>query len=442
MSYISAEPHARDPVVDRVPFFYGWVMLPIAVVALVASSPGQTFGVSAFNPSFRASLNLSHSQLTGAYMFGTLLACLPLAYVGALMDRYGIRRSMAAAVVLFAGACVFTSQVTGLYSLFFAFLLLRMFGQGSLTLLASNTLAMWFHDRLGAVSGLSSIGMSAAIAIVPRVFLRLILEVGWRWAYAVLGVAVLVVMLPLLAVFFRNSPEEVGQYPDGTDPAADEALGVEREAGASEMPDGAVDYDLRATFRTRSYWIMLGVSTVWAMVATGIFFNIIPLFESRGLTETDAMATFTSFAVCAAAMQLVGGILADRVRLNILLSIGMAGMTGGIMILLRLDSPWMGHFYSMVFGSFQGVMSGVGSTLWVRYFGRANLGKIRGTVWTATVAGSSLGPFVMGVAFDHFGRFDESLWLFAGLFFPLAFAGLFATPPRPTAGASPAGAGS
>jgi len=39
----------------------------------------------------------------------------------------------------------------------------------------------------------------------------------------------------------------------------------------------------------------------------------------------------------------------------------------------------------------------------------------------------------MGVAFDHFGRFDESLWLFAGLFFPLAIAGLFATPPSRTA---------
>jgi len=433
MSNISAEAQTRDPVVDRVPFFYGWVMLPIAVLALVASSPGQTFGVSAFNPSFRESLKLSLSQLTGAYMLGTLLACLPLAYVGALMDRHGIRRSMAVVVVLFAGACVLTSQVTGLYSLFFAFLLLRMLGQGSLTLLASNTLAMWFHDRLGTASGLGSIGMSVAIAIVPRVFLRLIQEVGWRWAYVVLGMGVLVVMLPLLAIFFRNRPEEVGQFPDGTDPAADEARGVEPEASASGTPNGAVDYDLRATLRTRSYWIMLSVSTVWAMVATGIFFNIIPLFESRGLTETDAMATFTTFAACAAAMQLAGGVLADRVRLNILLGIGMAGMTGGIVVLLRLDSPWMGHLYSIVFGSFQGVMSGVGSTLWARYFGRSSLGKIRGTVWTAMVAGSSLGPFVMGVAFDHFGRFDESLWLFAGLFFPLAIAGLFATPPSRTA---------
>ena len=43
-----------------------------AMLAMIATSPGQTFGISIFNPSFRLSLGLSHSQLTGAYMIGTL----------------------------------------------------------------------------------------------------------------------------------------------------------------------------------------------------------------------------------------------------------------------------------------------------------------------------------------------------------------------------------
>jgi hypothetical protein len=40
---------------DR-PFYYGWIMLPISMAALIASSPGQTFGVSILNEPMRASL--------------------------------------------------------------------------------------------------------------------------------------------------------------------------------------------------------------------------------------------------------------------------------------------------------------------------------------------------------------------------------------------------
>ena len=54
-------------------------MLPVATLAIIAASPAQTFGISWFNQSLRTSRGLSPSQLTGAYMLGTLLASLPLA---------------------------------------------------------------------------------------------------------------------------------------------------------------------------------------------------------------------------------------------------------------------------------------------------------------------------------------------------------------------------
>ena len=73
----------------RLPFYYGWVMLPIAILAQAATAPGQTLGVSIFNPSFQGALGVSLSQLTGAYMVGTLIAAVPQPYIGGLMDRFG-----------------------------------------------------------------------------------------------------------------------------------------------------------------------------------------------------------------------------------------------------------------------------------------------------------------------------------------------------------------
>jgi len=353
-------------------------------------------------------------------MVGTLLASLPLSYIGSLMDRHGVRRTTVVIVLLFGGACVFMSQVRGVASLFVAFLLLRMLGQGALSLLAVNTVAMWFHKRLGTVSGLQSLGMAGAMAFLPGGILWLIHQYGWRWAYALLGVAVCVVMLPLLAILFRDRPEDVGLHPDGADGPPELAAGS----------DGRRDLDLADALRTRAYWILLVLTVAWAAIGTGLFFNVVPLFESHGLTEAHVAATYRTLAITAAVMQLVGGLLADRMPLNVLMSVSAAGMTAAVALLLGMHSPAAAHAYGAAFGVSQGIGGAAGAAIWARYYGRAHLGKIRGSIATAGVAGSSLGPFVMGAMFDHFGSYDWSLKVFLAVQIPMVVAVLFATPPR------------
>jgi len=416
----------QDPIVRRVPFFYGWLMLPVAMVAQVATSPGQTFGISVFTSSFRESLGLSHSQLTGAYLLGTLLASLPVPMIGGLMDRFGMRRMILVVVTLLGMACLFTSQISGLISLFFAFLLLRMIGQGVLTLLAANTLAMWFHDRLGTVLGMTSMAMAGAIAIVPPLLLHLIDSYGWRATYAIMGVAVWVIVLPIVVVFYRNRPEDVGQVPDGRGPKR-----RGRNAASTAGITTGSDFDLEAAIRTRSYWILLANNAVWGLVATAIVFHIVSICDQVGLSRSTAAGTFTTFAVFMALMQLVGGLLADRVALNVLLTVGVSGLACGVIILIHVDQAWEAHFYAATFGASQGLVGVSSNTAWARYFGRTHLGKIRGSTWTAAVAGSAIGPFIMGLALDHFGSYQPALWLFVGMFVPMALAALLATPPTP-----------
>jgi MFS family permease len=80
-------------------------------------------------------------------------------------------------------------------------------------------------------------------------------------------------------------------------------------------------------------------------------------------------------------------------------------------------------------GAGQGLLGAVQSTLWVRYYGRLHLGKIRGSTITASVAGSSLGPFIMGATFDLSGSYNTSVWLFLILLIPLIVAAPIATQP-------------
>ncbi|QDU97840.1 MFS transporter [Lignipirellula cremea] len=416
-------------------FYYGWFMLPAAVALQVGTSPGQTYGVAVFNPALRESLDLTLQQLSEGYLLASLLAAAPMPLVGWCVDRFGLRRTGVAIVLLLGLACMAMSQARGLVSLTVGFFLLRAAGQGALSLVASNTLSMWFYRRLGFVSGISGLGVAGAIAVTPSLFLLLIRLFEWRVAYQVIGLGVWGVLLPLLWFVYRNRPEDVGQTLDGVTVEPDDLLLPKDDPPGSPLAQPPVQriaeasLDLRGAWRSRAYWVMLGLTMLWGLVGTAIMFNLLPIFAAAGLSEQEAAGTFFTFAAAMATAQLIGGRLADQWPLNRLLTISVVGLLSGTLVLLVLPNIWWGHAYAVLFGGSQGLLSTVGNTLWARYFGREHLGKIRSSVTTAAVASCSLGPYLMGVSVDKLGSFTPALLLFAGALFLAAIAAPFATPP-------------
>jgi MFS family permease len=169
---------------------------------------------------------------------------------------------------------------------------------------------------------------------------------------------------------------------------------------------------------------MSQVSALWMLFMA---FFLLRLF-GQGLTDAQSPAT-TTLAVTTAVTQLLAGLLADRVRLNWLVSLGVSFMIGALLVLVNATTPWMAHTYALLLGVTQELLGIVGGILWVRYYGRVHLGKIRGNVFTAGVAGSSLDPFIMGLLYDNFSSYQLSLWIFIGLLAPLVVAAFWATEP-------------
>ncbi len=407
----------------QLPFYYGWLMVLVAVITQAVTGVGQTYGISVFNPSLLETLDLSLSALTGAYMVGTMLAALPQSFIGSLMDRFGIRRTMIGVVILLGGACLFFSQVNSLVTLLLGFFFLRLLGQGALSLLSGNIPAMWFQQRLGTATGIVSSGFSISMAVIPALFLTMIKRGGWRLAYSQLGYLVWIIMLPLLFLIFRNHPGEVNQFIDGA-----KSNSKENDQNSSQTLNS---YNLTQAQKTPAYWIMMLNSALWAMVVTAIFFNLLPIFDSLGITEAVAAGTYTTYAVAALITQLLLGPLADRGRLQYMLLVCMASLAGGVAVLTIASSPWIAHGYAVLVGISTGLISLVGGTIFARYYGRKHLGKLRGSVLTAQVAGSSLGPFITGVLFDLSGSYSISLWIFVGLLIPASIISIKAIQPPP-----------
>ncbi|MEQ8846450.1 MFS transporter [Botrimarina sp.] len=405
---------ARDPA-------YAWVMLPVAILMHVGTSPGQTFGVALFNEPIRESLGLTATQLSGAYMVASLLAAVPLVWLGKRMDRHGLKLLSLALVTAVGLGCLAISQVRSLVSLTLCFFALRAFGQGGLSLAANNTLGMWFSRRLGLASGIAGVGMATGIAIVPLGLHTLIEEFGWRNAYAIAGIVTMACLLPLIALAYRNNEEPIAEasQPTGTPFTADREL------------------SFRAALRTPAYWIASACTALVGLVCTALFFNLAPLMQQGGFSAAQTAALFPTVALAMAAMQINGGVLADRVPLRFLVAVAVAALGAGALVLGNAATLAAAHAGGALIGAGQGLMAVSGNTLWPRYFGRKELGAIRSSVWTATVAACSVGPFLMDVTLDLTGGYSLSLWLFAAMAATASVAAAVGAAP-PTAAKAPA----
>ncbi|MEJ2412038.1 MAG: MFS transporter [Anaerolineales bacterium] len=405
---------------DWLPFYYGWLMVPIAVIAQGITGVGQTYGISVFNPSLQQSLGISLSALSGAYTIGTLAAALPQSYIGSLMDRFGIRKTTLGIVLLLGAACLLFARVNSLITLLLGFFSLRLLGQGALSLMAGNIPALWFREKLGTVTGIVSSGFSASMAVLPPFFLYLINRLGWRSAYSTLGVLVWLVSLPLM-ILLRDGPAAVGQHLDGkTEKEEAEANFLEKDENAWTAPQAR---------KTAAYWIMVSNAALWALVITAVFFNLLSILDSQGISPAVAAATYTTYAAASLITQLAMGPVADRGSLRVLMVLCMTFLAAGIAVLTLASSPWIAHSYAVLIGVSTGLMSLLGGTLFARYYGRTSLGQLRGGMLTAQVAGSSLGPLITGLIFDLSGSFQISLWIYVGILVPAALVSLRAVKP-------------
>lgn len=417
----------RAVAVEAAPgFFYGWIILALATLVMIASSPGQTFGFSFFNPEFLSALAISKTALSAAYLGATLLAAVPLSYVGAWTDRWGMRRSLLVGVLAMAAACLFTACVQNLPMLFIAFVAMRMIGPGALVLMANNTLAAWFDRRLGVASGAMQLGMAAAVAAVPFGAIALIEAVGWRQAYVVLAGLLALVLFPLLWRLYHECPSRLGQAPDG---ASLGLGGVVVDVDSTRPEVWQRHFTLRQAAKTKSYWILVIATATWGLIGTGLVFHLESLCTSRGLMRSDAAWAPTLLAAGMAAAQVAGGLVADRIAVRWLVVAAMTGIAVSCVVAAQAPGPGLLGAYA-IYGMAQGLMTVLAGTAWARYFGRLHLGKIRGTVLSAAIGASSIGPLMMGVSADFLGGFEVALWVFFGLAAAVATAGLFATPPR------------
>lgn len=407
-----------------------WHVVVVAAAALTLSGPGQTIGVSVFVDPMSEALDLTRSQVSGAYMVGTLLGSLAMPAVGRAIDRLGVRVVMAVVGAAFGLAAMAMAGVVGLVTVGVAFVGIRALGQGSLALTATTAVGAAFRRRRGLAVGLTVAVGTALMGLTPVALTAVIDRVGWRLTWVVAGATVALVVVPLGWFGLRSlGPTRRDEAGDG---AAAHDGGDESVDGA--RPDSvAPGYTRGQAARTPLFWAITGATMSTAMIGTGMMFHQISLLGEQGLTAAQAATNFVPQSVATVTATLAAGWLADRWPPRVLIPLAMGvQITGMAMIIGDVVTPgWVAALYATTIGASAGLARAYEAAAIPRIYGVGHLGSVRGLVMGVNVASSSLGPILLALGFGATGSYATALgWL---VVVPAATAALALVARVPTA---------
>ena len=162
--------------IHKIPFFYGLIILIVCSISVFTSGPGQTYSVSIFLEPMRGDLNLGLTKIAGLYTSGSLIAASTMFLIGRLIDKCGARILLSIVPILFALATIWMSNVNTATQLLLGFAMIRILGQGSLSLIPTTLVSLWFVRLRGRAIALTSLGITASQAIFPPLIHYLIKE--------------------------------------------------------------------------------------------------------------------------------------------------------------------------------------------------------------------------------------------------------------------------
>lgn len=404
-----------DTLIEKISrrFFYGWLMVGVAALGVFFSGPGQTYTSSTFIDQYIADFGWSRTQVSGVYSAATFCAGMIMIFVGRFVDRFGQRIMMVVIGLLFTIALFFNSLISSIWMLAVGFFLVRLLGQGSMSLIPNTLIAQWFVKKRGRAFSLMTLGSFISASLFPVVNTWLIQTWSWQIAWRFWGTTILVIFVPIAWLFVRNKPEDIGSLPDGEELPTHSAL--KYEAITLDVPEQ--NWTLQEAMKTRAFWLILICVGIPAMINTGITFHLFSIFSQNGVSTEMAATVLSMMALIGIPMSFVSGYLTDRLPSNYLLMFIFALQ----LILLLLLTTVTNNSLAIIFGVVWGIGNGLEriglKAIWPNYFGRKYIGAINGVAATMMVVGSSLGPLPFGAGFDLFQSYQPIL--IVSLIFPV-----------------------
>lgn len=385
-----------------------WIAAIITFFTLIATS-GFRSAPSVLMIPLEDSFGWGRDEISLAISVNVLLFGLTAPFAAALMERFGIRKVVMTALTtvgLGAGSTIFITQSWHLIALWGVIVGI---GTGSMALVFAATIAnRWFITNRGLVIGI----LTAASATGQLIFLpglsALAADHGWR-AISITVALGAFVMVPVIALFLRERPSDIGMKPYGAP-----MNWVEPPRNTTNAAVVAIE-TLKSAMKVRNFWYLTGSFFVCGLSTSGLIgTHFIPAAHDHGMGQVAAASLLALVGVFDVVGTLASGWLTDRIDPKKLLFFYYF-LRGVSLFLLPSILFSTVHPSTLVFVIFYGLdwVATVPPTVILcrTVLGPEKATVVYGWVFAAHQVGGSIAALGAGVARVHLGDYASAFYL-------------------------------
>ena len=402
MAPLNNLPFNLNPAKMPLGIHYSWVI--VAVLAIVEIFGSSIFFVAGIMVSplsdeaggFGWNVGIIGAAFAAYYVFGAIYA--PIS--GHLGDRFGARKMMLAAIIMYGSGMAALGFINEIWQLF---LIYSVFMSATATVAMVPLMAAisgWFRRRMGVAIGIMwAVGGIGAAILAPLVGYMLD-NMGWRETFVVLGLVGSGVML-LLWPFVRSKPSDIGIEPYGT--IKDAPPPVPRIAAMEKLRLKVFNQHMR---RTRAFW---NLPIIHALGCAGhgiVLIYVVPLAVDQGISLATAAVILTIIMLASVFSRLGSPVLAEIYgpRRLMVASLVLQGLP--VLILFWAQDIWVFYIFAAIFGvGFGGEWT---SYLEInrRYFGDGPMGSCYGWQMTGALLGHAITTGLAGLVLLATGSYN------------------------------------
>ena len=390
--------------------YFGWWMVVIgAIVSGIGSV--QSASQAVFFLPLERELGLTRGQLSLVFSLTRLEGSIESPVVGWMIDKFGPRLPIVIGAVLGGVGFLILPVASTFWPFFIIYMGMISIGFQMGFISSMHAVAnLWFiRYRTRAMSFFSS-SLRLGNALFAPVLGLIVAGYSWRYGSVFSAVVVLAIALPL-AVLIRRSPESKGLLPDGDKPGEKPKEEVRTKPAAVQQT--TVDFTLKESLRSTSYWIIILSTSVRYIIIGGVHLHWVPIFVWKGYSEVVGAGFIGFQALAAWPLILLNGVLGDRFSKRLVLMSGHTSLLISMFVLVNSESLWSLYVFSVLFSYGEGV-SPTNYSIIGEYFGRRVFATLRGFLTTFTTV-AIFSPVYAGWIYDRTNDYTLVLFTYVGI---------------------------
>jgi len=369
-------------------------------------------------------MDWGRGTLAIALLMGSLGTAVAAPISGVLIDRVGARPVMTVGALMIGLGLLVGSRITQLWQLYVVFVAIGCGLMAASIIPCSLVIANWFASRRGTAMAVAFVGTAVGGMVMSPIANWIIANHGWRAAFALSGVVMFAVVIPVILLVIRTRPSDMG-------------LEAYRDA-SSEASTGREEWGLsvREAFSSPRFWQIAAVMLIVGIVTGGVSNHCVAYLTDLAHSSSNAAFAWSVVMGVMIAGKLSIGPIADRWGARNTTAAACILFSASILILIFAQPYWVVLAFAAVYGFACGAPLVLHPLLTADYLGMKNFGAIYGVLNITGTVGGAIGPVGAGIYFDRWGTYVPVFYSFIAMMLGGVVVALFMKSVSRRAGAS------